>query len=221
MEDESLSFLPQPMNWWQERWLFFTKFVRQGTAIAAFAPSSRWLARAATDGIDFTQAQAVIELGAGTGPVTAELVRRGTGRCRVVVIERDSDFCRRLRQRFPATEVVEADVNDLENLLRERHIGKVDHFISGLPLPSFAKIERDRLLHAIGRRLAPGGTFRQITGMPWVYGPLYRKYFDEVSFRLVLRNLPPGGTYLCRGLRGTGTAGEVWVEAEAEGVDQR
>ena len=51
----------------------------------------------------------------------------------------------------------------------------------------------------VGRRLAPGGTFRQLTHMPWVYYSLYRGYFEEVRFQLVPLNLPPGGVYICRG----------------------
>jgi len=205
LENEALAVnASQPVSWWQDLWLFVTKFLRQGTKIAALAPSSRWLARSAVDGIDFARAQAVIELGAGTGPVTAELLRRHEGPCRVIVVERDPDFCQRLRQRFPAADVVEADAVDLDEVLRERRIPVVDHIISGLPLPSFAPDQRDQLLRVVGRRLAPGGTFRQITGMPWVYLGLYRKYFNQVSFRLVLLNFPPGGTYLCRGLRDLG-----------------
>ncbi len=194
----------QSESQWQDRWLFFTKFLREGTAIASLSPSSRWLARAVVDGIDFSRARAVIELGAGTGPVTAELLRRREAHCQVIVVERDPDFCRRLRTRFPAVDVVEADACELEEVLRDRGIKVVDHIVSGLPLPSFAAKERDRLLRVVGRRLALNGTFRQITGMPWVYQGLYRQYFAEVSFRLVLRNIPPGGIYLCRGLRDLG-----------------
>jgi hypothetical protein len=38
--------------------------------------------------------------------------------------------------------------------------------------------------------------------MPLVYYKLYRRYFDDVQFRFVAANLPPGGVYVCRGYRG-------------------
>ena len=47
----------------------------------------------------------------------------------------------------------------------------------------------------------PEGTFNQITELPWVYWPLYRKHFDEVEFAFEPRNLPPSGAYFCRGPR--------------------
>jgi phospholipid N-methyltransferase len=182
-------------------WLFLTKFLRHGRAIAALAPSSPWLARELVRGIDFGRARAVVELGAGTGPVTAELLRLAPATCRLVIVERDPDFCRRLRERFPAADVVETDAIHLDGVLAARGIGAVDHFVCGLPLPSFPAAARDRVLAVVARRLAAEGTFRQLTHLPGLYYPLYARYFADVGFQFVLRNLPPGGFYVCRGAR--------------------
>ncbi|MFN4261208.1 MAG: class I SAM-dependent methyltransferase [Gemmataceae bacterium] len=193
-------------------WLVFTKFLKQGTGIAALAPSSRWLARGVVHDLDLRQAQCVVELGAGTGPITTELLRRAEDTaCRVIIIERDADFCQRLRSRFPNADIVQADANDLDQLLAKRNIGQVDHIVSGLPLPSFPAPLRDRLLEIVGRRLRPEGSFRQLTHMPWVYFPLYKRYFGDVLFRLVPINFPPGGVYVCRSWKG--------VPARAEGKE--
>jgi phospholipid N-methyltransferase len=181
--------------------LFFRKFLRHGTAIASFVPSSAFMARALVKGIDFAPCRVVVELGAGTGPITAELLRRAPASCRVVILERDPDFCARLRERFPGADVAEADALDLERVLAERGIEQVDHFLCGLPLPSFPRAARERVLEVVHRRLVPGGTFRQLTHMPWVYYGLYRHYFRDVKFHFVARNLPPGGFYTCRGPR--------------------
>jgi phospholipid N-methyltransferase len=178
--------------------LFLGKFLRHGTAIASFVPSSRYLAQAVCDGIDYANAHCLVELGAGTGPISAELLRRAPTSCRVLILERDPDFCARLRQRFPNAEVIEADAGDLDRLLAERGIDRVDHFLCGLPLPSFPAVARDTILSVVRQRLRPNGTFRQLTHMPWVYYRLYRRYFAEVRFRFVLRNLPPAGYYVCR-----------------------
>ncbi len=37
--------------------------------------------------------------------------------------------------------------------------------------------------------------------MPLIYYKLYRRYFEDVRFRFVPFNLPPGGVYVCRGFR--------------------
>lgn len=188
-----------PPDWW----LVLSKFMRQGTAIAALAPSSRWLALAQLRGIDFAQARCIVELGAGTGPITAALLSAARPGCRVVIVERDGDFCQRLRQRFPQADIAQCDALELEALLDQRGLTTVDHVLSGLPLPSFPAPQREALLKIIARRLTPEGTLRQLTHMPWVYYPMYRGYFHDVQFRLVSFNLPPGGVYVCRGWRGT------------------
>jgi phospholipid N-methyltransferase len=151
--------------------------------------------------IDFTAARCVVELGAGTGPITAELLRLAGPACRTVIVERDPDFCARLREKFPGADVAQADALDLDRILAERGIDRVDHFLCGLPLPSFALKARERVFGVVGRRLAPGGTFRQLTHMPWVYYRMYRRYFTDVRFHFVLRNLPPAGFYTCSGPR--------------------
>jgi phospholipid N-methyltransferase len=178
--------------------LFFSKFLRHGKEIASFVPSSEYLARAVVHGIDWGQCSTVVELGAGTGPITAELLRHAPPACRALVIERDLDFCARLRERFPAADVACADAAELERLLDERGLERVDHFLCGLPLPSFTPPARDHVLAMVRRRLTPEGTFRQLTHMPWVYYRLYRHYFHEVRFQFVFRNLPPAGFYVCR-----------------------
>ena len=176
--------------------LFLGKFLRQGTAIASLAPSSPWLSRCTVRNIDWDRAKVLVELGAGTGPITQELLRVLPPTCRALIIERDPDFCVRLRERFPAgqhphAEVLQADAADLDRLLLERGIEQVDHFLCGLPLPSFPPALRDRVLEVVRNRLAPAGTFRQLTNMPWIYYKLYRRYFSQVQFKLVFRNLPP------------------------------
>lgn len=178
--------------------LFFGKFLRHGRAIASFVPSSVYLSRAILKSIDFARARVVVELGAGTGPITAELLRAAPGTCRCVIVERDPDFCARLRERFPQAEVVQGDACDIEQILAGRGITGVDHYLCGLPLPSFPADSRDKVLGAVKKTMTPDGTFRQLTHMPWVYQRLYKKFFAAVKFHLVFRNLPPAGFYVCQ-----------------------
>lgn len=180
-------------------WLMFTKFLRQGTSIASVMPSSKFLARKLLKGIDWQSAKCIVELGAGTGPITAELVKRAAPTTRLLIIERDADFCNRLRQRFPGVDIAQADAATLDQLLLERGIEKADYVISGLPLPSFPAELRDGILASVSKTLSPDGDFRQITNMPWFYYRLYKSYFSEVRFRIAPINFPPGGFYVCRG----------------------
>lgn len=183
-------------------WLLMCrKFLKHGTSIATVAPSSRFLARRMLKGIDWDTAECIVELGAGTGPVTKELLRRVKPHTKLIIVELDSDFCKRLRERFPNADIVEGDACHLDELLADRGIKRVDHIISGLPLPSFPAGLRDSILASSAKCLGETGVFRQLTVMPYVYWRMYKKYFSEVKFGLVPLNVPPAGVYVCRGYR--------------------
>src|SRR5438270_8160685 len=112
--------------------LFLGKFAKHGTAIASLAPSSRWLSRTTVRNIPWDRARVVVELGAGTGPITRVLAERAHPDCRVIVLERDPDFARLLRERFagrPNVEVIEADVRDLAQVLAGRGISQADYVV--------------------------------------------------------------------------------------------
>jgi len=184
--------------------LFLGKFFRQGTAIASVAPSSRWLSRLTVRNIDWRRTDALVELGAGTGPITRVIAARARPECRVVVVERDPDFARLLRERFgdhPNFDIVRGDVRDLAAILGDRGIASVDHVVSGLPVPSFPRGLQHDLFRAVGAVLRPEGTFNQITEIPWLYRRFYRRFFEQVHFAFEPRNLPPAGAYFCRGAR--------------------
>lgn len=185
-------------------WLMMRAFLRKGRAVASFSPSSRYMARSMLHGIDFESARCVVELGAGTGPITAEVAPRLRPGTKFLAVELDPVLCARLKARFPHLDVVQGDASHLERLLAERGIPQVDHVLSGLPLPSFPTDLRDGILATSARVLSPAGSFRQLTVMPLVYYKLYRRYFDDVQFRFVAANLPPGGVYVCRGYRPPG-----------------
>jgi ornithine lipid N-methyltransferase len=187
--------------------LFFTKFLRHGTKIASLAPSSPWLSRATVRNVDWANAKVLVELGAGTGPITKVLAEKARPETRVIVLERDPDFSRLLRERFgslPNFEVIEGDVRDLATMLRDRGIAQVDHIVSGLPVPSFPKdLQRD-FFKVVREILSPTGGYSQITELALVYKGLYKRYFEHVKFVFEPRNFPPAGAYHCKGAKAPG-----------------
>jgi ornithine lipid N-methyltransferase len=182
--------------------LFLGKFLTQGTGIASVAPSSRWLSRLTVANIDWASATTLVELGAGTGPITRVIAECARPACRVIVVERDRDFAQLLTERFAGRanfDIVQGDVRELASILTERKVASVDHVISGLPCPSLPRSVQYELFRAVGSVLSPRGTFNQITEIPWLYWGFYRQFFEDVSFVFEPRNLPPAGAYFCRG----------------------
>ena len=183
----------------RDLWLVLRKFFSNAKTVATIAPSSRSLSRAAVRGIDWSKTKCVVELGAGTGPLTAALVQAAPPGVRLVINEYLPEFCQSLRQKFPTLEIVEGDARRLTEMLADRGIAQVDCVVSGLPLTHFAKADREAVIDQAAKVLGPDGEFRQLTTFPWIYRYIYRRYFRDVRFKLVLWNLPPGGVYYCRG----------------------
>ena len=85
---------------------FLREFMAKPVQVGAIAPSSRSLARRMISGFDLENAEAVIELGPGTGSITAEIVDAIGSETRLIAIERNEDFARHLSERFPRIEVI-------------------------------------------------------------------------------------------------------------------
>jgi ornithine lipid N-methyltransferase len=188
----------------KENLLFMRKFFRHGVTIASVWPSSVAMSRATISKIDWHQAKVVVELGAGTGPITEQIIRCLQPHTKLIAIERDPDFAAILQRRFSThgnVEIVQADVRDLNSVLKARGITRVDAFVSGLPTPSLPPNVRNRMLAAVRRYMIEGGIFSNITEVPFWYWKYYRKVFKDVRFDLVMRNMPPGGVYHCRACR--------------------
>lgn len=185
----------------KENFLFLGKFLRHGTTIASVWPSSPSLAKATIKEIDWEKARVVVELGAGTGPITDQIIRKLKPHTTLIAIERDKDFVKILQRRFSGhtnVEIVHSDVRDLETVLKTRGIKHVDAFVSGLPTPKLPRPVRNRMLASVRRYLVDGGVYSNITEIPFYYWNYYKKYFNQVSFDFVVKNMPPGGVYHCR-----------------------
>ena len=74
--------------------------------------------------IDFDRPGTIIELGAGTGPITVEIIERLRPHHRFVLVENDPDFCDILRRRFPTTPLIQTDASKLAEPLARMGIKK-------------------------------------------------------------------------------------------------
>lgn len=165
--------------------------------MAAVVPSSRY----GNDGCP-----TVVELGPGTGALSAAVARRLPRGGRHLAIELDPGMVGYLRQAHPRLEVIKGDAANLGSLLRDAGVRTVDAVVSGLPWSIFSgKLQQDILLE-IGEVLAPGAAFATFAyvhamGMSGAQG--FRRRiglaFDEVmTTQTVWRNLPPARVYVCR-----------------------
>jgi len=186
-----------------DRGLFLKKFLDKGTTISAAVPSSRALCRGVIKPIDFSKPSTIVELGAGTGAVTAEIIERLRPHHRFAAVENDHEFCEVLRRRFPEVNILETDATRIREPLAHLGLHKVDYVVSGLPTPNLPRRAMVRLWQWMQQSLAPDGMFLQITVAPLIFRGFYERLFETVNYRMVWWNIPPGGVYICRRPRAT------------------
>jgi phosphatidylethanolamine/phosphatidyl-N-methylethanolamine N-methyltransferase len=178
---------------------FIRSWIDKPLRTGAVMPSSKALARAMARSIDPELAGPVIELGPGTGPVTAALVERGIDPARLVLVEYNPDFCRLLRSRYPTARVVQGDAYRLRRLLETYVKEPAAAIVSGLPLLTKPLRTRLRLMADAVALLKPGAPLVQFT-----YGvvPPIPKTLSGITAEasnVVWLNIPPARVWVYRG----------------------
>src|SRR5215471_13843101 len=89
------------MQYWKECKEFFGQFRRQYHTTGSILPSSRALGRALTRPLRSAKApRSILEVGPGTGAVTAEIVRSLRAGDRLDIVEINADFVSVIKRRF-------------------------------------------------------------------------------------------------------------------------
>lgn len=150
-------------------------------------------------GLDLRNANVVVELGAGTGAITTELLARVSLGTKVVIIESNSEAVALLKERLPPSKdvvVVLGVAEDLKEILRRLNITEVDAIVSSLPYASLGVSKTKTILAAATAALSSRGHF-----VAFQYTPLLRKnlatYFEIVRSEIEFRNFPPAVVYHC------------------------
>lgn len=171
------------------KWKFVQEMISDPLYVGALCPSSLVLATCMAKHVPITKNGLVVELGAGTGVVTAALLERGVDPERFIVTERSAVFVALLRRRFPALTVIQGDAVQLKAILPEGEA--VAAIVSSLPLRSLPSSDTHRIVDQWSQVLIPGGIIVQFTYNLWQSGLPVGNKFAKYFTRIVWRNMPP------------------------------
>ena len=185
---------------------FFKEYIRNRKTIGAVVPSSPALARRITEAADVSNAGRVLELGPGTGALTAAIADSLPRRSEYLGIELNGDFAARLRLRFPDLQFANAAAQDFDFDAMMAPDERFDVIISGLPWASFPCALQRAILDRVLPRLAPGGRFATFAYWGFHKLPAGRKFRSLLHERLhgaettrvVWSNVPPAFVYVAR-----------------------
>jgi phosphatidylethanolamine/phosphatidyl-N-methylethanolamine N-methyltransferase len=177
---------------------FIRSWIERPLTIGAVAPSSKMLARAMARYVDPHSDGPVVELGPGTGPVTAALVEAGVDPARLVLVEFNPAFCRILRARYPDATLVQGDAYSMRRLLETLLLQPAAAVVSGLPLVTKPVRMRLRLIRDAFDLMLRGAPFVQFTYS--VASPLPRRFggFSVEASERIWMNIPPARVWVYR-----------------------
>ena len=175
--------------------------MRSPLTIGALVPSSKALANCMAAQINDTHEGMILDLGAGTGVMTAALLRARIRPERLVVVERDARLHALLKKRYPKLHVLHGDAQTLVALLAEHRIAPVAAVVSSLPLLSMPPKLRRRMVEQMVAVMQPDSLLVQFTyGM---HSPIPKKLMGSMQLqgecvRRVWMNLPPARVWVYR-----------------------
>ena len=178
-----------------DRVRFLRAFVANPRQVGAILPTSRQAVRDMLDLGDVPGAGLVVELGAGTGVQTGEILARMRPDARLVALEIDPDLAALLEERFddPRLQVV---CDSAEHLSEHLDGEQADVLVCALPFTSLEPGLRRRILDTLPKALAPRGTALVIQYSPLIQAEL-RRLFPSVRRRISLLNVPPAFLFAC------------------------
>ncbi|GIL01783.1 MAG: SAM-dependent methyltransferase [Alphaproteobacteria bacterium] len=179
---------------------FFGQWLRKPGAVGSIVPSGKVLARAMAAWAPLDSDLPVLELGPGTGPVTAAMLARGIAPERIVSVEHSADFLAYLTARFPGVDFVQGDAFDLATTLAGRPRTQFCAVISALPLLNFPKPLRTRLIADCLARVAPGAPVVQLCYGPRAPVPALKGVYSAVPTEWIVKNVPPARLFVYRAL---------------------
>jgi len=179
-----------------EQLLFIKNSVKDFYRVGAVAPSSRFLAERMARAALINNAQTIIELGAGTGAITKELLKILPLQGRLTILEINPDFVNFLEKNFKDQRMI-CYAKSAEFLPKIFGKNSADAIVSSLPLGNFGTHHSKKIIIDAHDCLKPNGVFVQFQYSLKSWQTL-KKIFRQVDICFELRNLWPAFIYICR-----------------------
>ncbi len=173
---------------------FIVQFIKKWKQVGAISPSSIFLVEDMLDEVDFQTAKIIVELGAGSGSFTKEILKKMRKDAVLYVFEIDEVFYRRLSKIRDERMILIKD--SAENV--SKYVNRnSDYIISGIPLSNLNDRVKEGIISGAVENLRFGGIFLQFQYLPESLS-LLRTFFGSVKMRFTFLNTPPAFFYICR-----------------------
>ena len=187
---------------------FLRRVLADPAGMGAIVPTGASLARRLARLVPRDISVRVLELGAGTGAISAAIGPRLAPGSVHVALERDPGLLPEVARAAPWALRIAGDAGELESLLATVSLTEIDVVISSLPWSNFSPERQQQILDAICSVMDPHGLFATIAYRPTRLNPASRRFRGllDASFTQVTSstttwgNVPPARLIVARGL---------------------
>lgn len=184
----------------------FLEWIKHPVLTSTIVPDSKRLSRLIIKMADISDADAVVELGPGSGGFTELILQNIPNKTKFFALEINPLFVKHTKKRCPGAIVYEDDALNLKSYLKEHGLKHCDCIISGLPFTVLRDELQEQLLKTIREALSSGGRFLTYTYVHRMNSKgnkrlrqLFEKHFDTLeTSRIVWNNVPPAYVYCAR-----------------------
>ena len=174
---------------------FFRAFLRNWKEVGWPFQTSHIATKKICSAIDFHHARRLVEIGAGTGSLTRELLKGLPDEGRLIVFEINEALCRHLRMIDDSRlTVYNASGFDMSEILVDE---KADVVVSGVPIATLSEALFEQFYRAVQRVLEDGGCCIQLQLSLVSYQKL-KRLFGTVDIGVTFLNPVPIFIYRCK-----------------------
>lgn len=177
--------------------LFFRRWLRNPLQMGSIIPSSPSLCRKIAAAVERGPEEYVLELGAGTGVISAALLAAGVPAHKLIVVEIVPEMADFLRRTLPGVNVICGDAFDLKNALPPHMHGQIGTAICGIPLV-LLPLERQQAFRDAVESVAPGRGFLLYTYCATSPLPYRKLGLTARRMAFTLANFPPASVWRYR-----------------------
>ncbi|MBA2321237.1 MAG: hypothetical protein H0V89_08780 [Deltaproteobacteria bacterium] len=185
-------------------WAFLREFARDPKSLGAVTPSGPALAKLEVEAAEIAIGEPVVEIGAGTGPMTAEIVRQHPT-SPLLALEPNPVLAAALRERFPGVRVEQDFAQSLPPRCAAWGHPQVRRVVCGLPWAIWPDALQAEILDAVLAILTPDGRMVSFQYVHSRYLPAAIRFQSVLESRfgrvrrtsIAWTHLPPAFVLVC------------------------
>jgi phospholipid N-methyltransferase len=179
---------------------FLKESIKTMRTTGAIARSSKFLCREMLKPIAFDKAKVVVELGAGDGVMTYQILDKLRPDARLFCFEINPQFCEILRgikdERFV---LIEDSAEHLVEYLKKYGYAEADYIISAIPYVMLPDTLSNKIVKLCHKVLKKNGLYIQFHYSTFIQ-KMYKRIFGNVKINFVALNMPPAFVMICEKL---------------------